>query len=63
MRRQVCSGGPVGCGHTRCDKIKYEDIQDKVGVTFMVDKMRQVRLRWFGYVKRCGAHPSEEVER
>ncbi|KAG5610951.1 hypothetical protein H5410_022232 [Solanum commersonii] len=38
------------CGHTRCDKIRSEDIQSKVGVASMVNKMREVRLKWFGYV-------------
>ncbi|KAG5610037.1 hypothetical protein H5410_021318 [Solanum commersonii] len=40
------------CGHTRSDKIRNEDIRDKVGVASMVDKMREERLRWFGHVKR-----------
>lgn len=28
------------CGHTGRDKIRNEDIQDKVGVASVVDKMR-----------------------
>ncbi|WMV29493.1 hypothetical protein MTR67_022878 [Solanum verrucosum] len=40
------------CGHTRSDGIRYEDIWNKVGVASVVDKMREVRLRWFGHVKR-----------
>lgn len=40
------------CGHIRSDKIRNEDIQNKVRVTFMVDKMREARPRWFRYVKR-----------
>ncbi|KAG5611953.1 hypothetical protein H5410_023234 [Solanum commersonii] len=39
------------CVHTRRDKIKYEDLQYKVGVNSMVDKMREARLKWFGHVK------------
>lgn len=36
----------------RKDGIKNEDIRDKVRVTFVVDKMREVKLRWFRHVKR-----------
>ncbi|WMV25610.1 hypothetical protein MTR67_018995 [Solanum verrucosum] len=39
------------CGHTRFDKIRSEDIQNKVGVASMVNKMREARLKWFGYVR------------
>ncbi|OIT29634.1 dna polymerase eta [Nicotiana attenuata] len=39
------------CGHTRLDKIRNEVIRDKVGVAPVEDKMREVRLRWFGHVK------------
>ncbi|XP_070007264.1 uncharacterized protein [Nicotiana sylvestris] len=40
------------CGHTRMDKIRNEDIREKVGVAPMEDKMREVRLRWFGHIQR-----------
>lgn len=43
------------CGHTKSDRIKNEDIRDKVGVASVVDKMREAKLRWFGYVKRRSA--------
>lgn len=39
------------CGHTKRDRIRNEDIRDKIGVTF-VDKMRKARLRQFGHVKK-----------
>ncbi|KAG5614626.1 hypothetical protein H5410_014450 [Solanum commersonii] len=42
------------CGHTRSDKIRNEVIREKVGVTSVVDKLREVRLKWFGHVKRRG---------
>ncbi|KAG5593519.1 hypothetical protein H5410_044033 [Solanum commersonii] len=41
------------CGHTRSNKIRSEDIQNKVGVlASVVDKMREARLRWLDYVKK-----------
>ncbi|KAG5569172.1 hypothetical protein H5410_058938 [Solanum commersonii] len=43
------------CGHTRSDRIRNEVIREKVGVASVVDKLREVRLRWFGHVKRRGA--------
>ncbi|XP_070053973.1 uncharacterized protein [Nicotiana tomentosiformis] len=33
------------CGNTKMDKIRNEDIREKVGVTPMDDKMREARLR------------------
>jgi len=45
-------------------KIKNADILDKVGVVPVVDKMREVRLRWFGYVKRrCSDAPVRKCKR
>ena len=42
------------CGLTRRDRVRNEFIQEKVGVASMEDKMREVRLRWFGHVmRRC----------
>ena len=32
-------------GHTRLDKIRNEVIRDKIGVTFVEDKIRDARLR------------------
>ncbi|XP_060172285.1 uncharacterized protein LOC132603305 isoform X1 [Lycium barbarum] len=42
------------CGHTSRDRIRNEDIQDKVGVASVEGKMREARLRWFGHVRRRG---------
>ena len=40
------------CGHTRMDKIRNDDIREKVHVAPIDDKMREARLRWFGHVQR-----------
>ena len=40
------------CGHTRRDRIRNEDIQDRVGVAPIEEKLVQHRLRWFGHVQR-----------
>ncbi|PHT31904.1 tRNA(His) guanylyltransferase 2 [Capsicum baccatum] len=42
------------CGLTRGDRVRNETIREKVGVTPVVCKMREVRLSWFGHVKRRG---------
>ena len=44
------------CGHTRRDRVRNEDIRDKVGVAPIEEKLVQHRLRWFGHVQR---RPSE----
>nr|XP_016457394.1 PREDICTED: uncharacterized protein LOC107781235 [Nicotiana tabacum] len=50
------------CEHTKRDNIRNEDIRDKVGMTPVVDKLWEARLRWFGHVKRrCPDAPSEKV--
>ncbi|XP_059313669.1 uncharacterized protein LOC132064632 [Lycium ferocissimum] len=52
------------CGHTRRDRIKNKVIRDKVGVASVANKMRETRLRWFGYVKRrCEDAPMSKCER
>jgi hypothetical protein len=40
------------CGHTRRDRVRNEDIRDRVGVAPMEEKLVQHRLRWFGHVQR-----------
>ncbi|KAG5625880.1 hypothetical protein H5410_011098 [Solanum commersonii] len=51
------------CGHTRSDKIRNEVIREKVGVTSVVDKLREARLRWFGHVRRrCADAPVRRCE-
>ena len=38
--------------HTRIDRIRNEVIHNKVGVAPIEDKVRECRLRWYGYVQR-----------
>nr|XP_016480851.1 PREDICTED: uncharacterized protein LOC107801947 [Nicotiana tabacum] len=40
------------CGHTRMYKIMNEDFWEKMGMTPINDKMRAMRLRWFGHMRR-----------
>ena len=40
------------CEHSLRDKVKNDVIRSKVGVVSIEDKLREVRLRWFGHVKR-----------
>ncbi|PHT37207.1 hypothetical protein CQW23_24907 [Capsicum baccatum] len=42
------------CGLTRGDRVRNEIIREKVGVTPVEYKMREVRLTWFGHVMRRG---------
>ena len=39
-------------GHTRLNRIRIEVIIGKVGGTLIENKMRNVRLRWFGHIKK-----------
>jgi hypothetical protein len=40
------------CGHTRKDRIRNDDIRDKLGVASIQEKLVQHRLRWFGHIQR-----------
>jgi hypothetical protein len=40
------------CGHTRKDRIRNDDIRDKLRVAPIQDKLVQHRLRWFGHIQR-----------
>ena len=41
------------CGKTMMDKVKKnEDIRSLVGIVSIEDKIRENRLRWFGYIGR-----------
>jgi hypothetical protein len=40
------------CGHTMRDRIRNDDIRDKLGVAPIQEKLVQHRLRWFGHIQR-----------
>jgi hypothetical protein len=40
------------CGHTRLDRVRNDDIRDRLGVAPIEEKHIQHRLRWFGHVHR-----------
>ncbi|PUZ61387.1 hypothetical protein GQ55_4G271900 [Panicum hallii var. hallii] len=40
------------CGHTRRDRVRNEEIRDRVGVAPIEEKLIQHRLRWFGHVQQ-----------
>ncbi|KAM3395226.1 hypothetical protein P3S68_004231 [Capsicum galapagoense] len=52
------------CGFTKADRVRNETIREKVGVVSVEDKLREVRLRWFGHVMRSGTDaPVRRCER
>jgi len=40
------------CGYTRLDRIRKKVIRERVGAAPLEDKLREIRLRWFGHVQR-----------
>jgi hypothetical protein len=40
------------CGHIRMDRIRNDDIRDRLGVAPIEEKLVQHRLRWFSHVQR-----------
>jgi hypothetical protein len=40
------------CGHTRKDRIRNDNIRDKLGVTPIQENLVQYRLRWFGHIQQ-----------
>lgn len=50
-------------GPTRSDRIRNKDVQDKVEVASIVDrmKMKETKLRCFGYVKKRHICPNEDA--
>jgi hypothetical protein len=40
------------CGNTRRDRVRNEDIRERLGVAPVEEKLVQHRLRWFGHIQR-----------
>jgi hypothetical protein len=40
------------CGNTRRDRVRNDDIRERLGVTPVEEKLVQHRLRWFGHIRR-----------
>ena len=40
------------CDHRRRDRVRNDDIRDRLGVAPIEEKLVQHRLRWFGHVRR-----------
>jgi hypothetical protein len=46
------------CGHTRRDRVRNDDIRERLGVAPVEEKLVQHRLRWFGHIQRRPAEAS-----
>jgi hypothetical protein len=44
------------CSNTRRDRVRNDDIRERLGVAPVEEKLMQYRLRWFGHMQR---RPSE----
>ena len=51
------------CGHTRKDRVRNDDIRDRVGVAPIEEKLVQHRLRWFGHIQRMPPEAPVSVRR
>ena len=40
------------CGHTRMDRVRNDDIRDRLEIAPIEEKLVQYRLRWLGHVQR-----------
>jgi hypothetical protein len=40
------------CGHTRKNRIRNDDIREKIGVASIQEKLVQHHLRWFDHIQR-----------
>jgi hypothetical protein len=40
------------CGHTRRDRVRNDDIRERLGVAPVKEKLVRHRLRWFGHMQR-----------
>uniref|UniRef100_M8D467 mRNA export factor GLE1 n=1 Tax=Aegilops tauschii TaxID=37682 RepID=M8D467_AEGTA len=55
-RNLACGIMQEASGHTRKDRVRNDDIRDRVGVAPIEEKLVQHRLRWFGHIQ---LRPSE----
>jgi hypothetical protein len=42
----------MDCSHIRRDRVRNDDICERLGVTPVEEKLMQHRLRWFGHIQR-----------
>ena len=40
------------CGHTRMDRVRNDDIRDRLDLAPIEEKLVQYRLRWFDHIQR-----------
>jgi hypothetical protein len=40
------------CGHTRIDRVRNDNIHERLGVTPIEEKLMQHHLRWFGHIQQ-----------
>jgi hypothetical protein len=40
------------CGYTRRDRVRDDDIRERLGVALVEEKLVQHHLRWFGHIQR-----------
>jgi hypothetical protein len=40
------------CGHIRKDRVRNDDIHERLGVAPVEQKLMQHRLRWFGHMQQ-----------
>jgi hypothetical protein len=40
------------CGHIRIDRVRNDDMRERLGVAPVEEKLMQHRLRWFEYIQR-----------
>jgi hypothetical protein len=43
------------CGHTRRDRVRNDDLRERLGAAPVEEKLVQHRLRWFGHIQRRSA--------
>jgi hypothetical protein len=48
------------CGNTKRDRVRNDDIRERLGVALVEEKLVQHRLRWFGHIQQ---RPAEALVR